>query len=371
MEVRCGSSAARSLSAEPGGRIVAQVRLSGRVWSDSVSWNGSGASFTFPSLPVQGSYSVKVLVRDASGRTTHSDSAFPVPVFSGASTPISLSLRPVLGRILVSLPSIPSSVDSVSASWKGGSSERHATAPRPGSGKTVLRLDSLPVGAAGHLRLRAWNASGDTLFSCDTDATISSQADLSLSLRWTDASGRISIGGSVQAGGEVAATALFPGQDAPDGCLRLEAFSDSGSSDWIRISNPGDSRLSGVVSVSHGTESVSASLSIPAGGSVVLSRVACGDSSLASHRALSGTDLVCGLPLSVSWNSLPALWELRGPSGNVADRALVEDGKDGWPDLNSGSARTLRRRRGQPGADPMAGRSWCSDGSDLPDASCP
>jgi len=368
LRIQGAAAAARSMAAEPGGMLVAQVRIPGRLWTDSVSWTGSGASFSFPSLPTGGSYSVKVFVRDIEGRTTHADSVSPVPVLSGTTTPVELSLRAVLGRIVVASPAVPTAIESLSIAWSGRLASRRSSFPRGSGGRTTLRLDSLPVGDVGRLSLRAWNAAKDTLYLVDTTLSIDAQSDLSLSLRWKDATGSISVQGIVVAGGDLQATALFPGQDSADGSLRFDAFSDSGSADWIRISNPGTARVSGSISVVHGSESWNVAIDLAPGARTVLTRLACTDSSPALHALLSATRPVCGVPLSVSWSSLPAVWEMRSPSGSLADRVMVEDGKDGWPDLNASTARTLRRRAG---ASSMAGRSWCSVGSDDPDGSCP
>lgn len=369
--VQSAPAAARGMFAEPGGRIVAQIRLPGRTWSDSVTWNGSAASFAFPSLPASGCYQVKVLVRDAAGRATHADSAYPVYIRSGSSTSVQLSLRALLGRIVVPMPSVPASVDSLSISWLAGPGFRRTSMARGGSGKTVLRLDSLPVGESGSLSLRAWNKAGDTLFACDTNLAISSQADLSLSLRWVDQSGNLAVGGSILAGGDVQAMALFPGQESPNGSLLFDGFSDSGSADWIRIVNPGSDRVSGLAEIVHGSESWSTRIDLGPGERAVLTRLGCSDSLRSAHPLLSATLPTCGLPLSVSWSSLPSTWELRSPGGALADLVMVEDGKDGWPQLNSGSARTLRRRSGSGGGSSMAGRSWCALATDSPDLSCP
>lgn len=364
-------AAGRALSAEPGSRLVAQIKLPGRTWADSAQWTGaSPASFAFGSIPASGSYCVKVLMRDPAGRITHCDSAYPVSVVSGRSTPVQLELRAVLGKIVVAIPSVPASVESLSISWEANQPRRSVAARGP-SGKTTLRLDSLPVGSTGIIHLRAWGPSKDTLFRCDSSLSVNSQQDQSLSLRWTDATGSIQVSGSVAGGGDVLATALFPADASSDGSLRFLAFSDSGSSDWVRIENPGSQRIAGSVSIVHGSESTTANVDLGPGESLVLSRIACSDTAGPTRPLHEAGLLICGLALSVSWSNLPAVWELRAPSGALADRVMVEDAKDGWPDLNASTARTLRRRTGAAGSDAMAGRSWCADGSDSPTASCP
>ena len=366
-------SAARTLAAEPGGWLVAKIRRPGRTeaWTDSVQWLGSSpTSMTFLGLPEATNYLVSAFYRDAGGRVTHSDSVSPVAILPGISTPVPLALRVLLGRIVISMPTVPATVDSLGISWIGLSGTRRAVVARGTSGKTVLRLDSLPVGSTGATRLRAWNSAGDTLYRCDTVLSIASQADQSLSLRWMEASGSIALAAAILPGGETDATALFPGDEIPNGSLRLLGLSDSSGSDWALIDNPGTGSVTGQITLVHGTESVMATISLAPGATATLSRVSCADATRIDHPLHGAPGLVCGLSLSVAWSSTGTLWELRGPGGTLAERTVVWDGKNGWPDLNSSTARTLRRRRTADGADPMNGRSWCTDGLDDPARPC-
>jgi len=366
-------AAARALAAEPGGWVVARIRRHDHSgsWADSVQWLGSSQiSLSFSNLPEGTDYVVSALYRDAAGRTTHADSASPVAILPGTPTPVALSLKALLGRILITMPSVPATVDTLGIIWNGPTGVRRAVIVRGTSGKTLLRLDSLPVGVTGAAILRAWNAAGDTLYRCDTTITISSQADLSLTLRWVDASGTMALSASILAGGEIDATALFPADAVANGRLRLLGLSDSSNSDWALVGNPGSDSVVGQIILVHGTESVTASVALAPGGMATLSRVSCSDAARTTHPLHGAPGLVCGLSLSVAWSTTGTLWELHAPDGTLAERALVWDGKNGWPDLNSSTARTLRRRSGTDGTDPMAGRSWCADSSDDPLSTC-
>lgn len=339
--------------------------------TDSVQWMGTAAAtLSFHGLPEAANYAVSAFYRDAAGRVTHSDSTSPVAILPGAATPVPLSLHALLGRIVISMPTVPATVDSLGVVWNGPTGTRRAVAARGASGKTVLRLDSLPVGGSGTTRMRAWNTAGDTLYRCDTTVSIASQADQSLALRWQDASGNTALTATVLPGGETDATALFPGDEIPNGSIRLMGLSDSSGADWALVENPGTGPVTGQITLAHGTESVTATLTLAPGALATLSRVSCADASRVDHPLHAAPGLVCGLSLSVAWSSTGTLWELRGPGGALAERVLVWDGRNGWPDLNSGNARTLRRRRGADGADPMSGRSWCADGFDDPSRPC-
>jgi hypothetical protein len=366
--------AARALSAEPGGWLVARIRRQNHtgLWTDSVQWLGSSQiALSVASLPEGTDYVVSAQYRDAAGRTTHADSTLPVAILAGTPTTVPLSLRALMGRIVITMPSVPSTVDSLGISWTGPSGTRRTVIGRGTSGKTVLRLDSLPVGASGATHMRAWNSAGDTLYRCDTTISISSQADQSLTLRWLDASGTILLSASILPGGETDATGLFPDDETATGRIRLLGLSDSSGSDWALVGNPGTDPVVGQITLTHGSESVTASVNLAPGGLATLTRAACSDVARADHPLHAAPGLVCGLSLSVAWSSSGTLWELRGTDGTLAERALVWDGKNGWPDLNSSTSRTLRRRPGSDGADAMAGRSWCTDGSDDPTLACP
>ena len=366
-------SAARTRAAEPGGWVVARIRRQNHTgsWTDSVQWLGSSAiSLSFANLPQGTDYVVSALYRDAAGRATHADSASPVAILPETPTPVALSLKALLGRIVITMPSVPATVDSLGIRWSGSTGVRKAVIVRGTSGKTLLRLDSLPVGVSGAASLRAWNIAGDTLYNCDTTITIASQADLSLTLHWVDASGTITLAASILSGGETDATALFPGDAVATGRLRILGLSDSSNSDWALVGNPGTDSVVGQITLMHGTESVTAAVALAPGGVATLSRVSCSDVARTSHPLHGAPGLVCGLSLSVAWSTTGTLWELHAPDGSLAERSLVWDGKNGWPDLNSTTARTLRRRSGTDGTDPMAGRSWCADSSDNPTRAC-
>ncbi|HNY30926.1 MAG TPA: hypothetical protein PKO15_08560 [Fibrobacteria bacterium] len=366
--------AARTLAVEPGGRLIVELRDPSRrrQWIDSLDWDGGrSANLSFRDIPQGGNYLLVGRYRDGSGRFTHADSLSPLSVSAGEATSARLGLRALVGRLVLGMPSVPATVDSLMATWMEGGRSRRATAGRGTGGRTVLRLDSLPVGTTGAVTLRAWNSQGDTLYSLDTSISVMRDADQSISLVWRDASARPKFLVSALPGGEVDATVRFPGEAAPDGRLRISGLSDSGSSDWILLENPGSDTLRGSWKIAHGTESAVLDAVLPPGGRVVATRAACETVRGTTHALGGVASLVCGVDLPVSWTAPNALWELRDADGDLVDQVFAWDGQNGWPDLNASTARTLRRRSGEVGADAMAGRSWCATASADPAQECP
>lgn len=373
LEVRGTGLAARALAPEPGGRLFAEIRLpsSRPVYRDSVDWNGFGSTtLRVAAIPEGRGYQAIVVYRDPQGLATHADTVRDLEVRRTGNTTASATLRPLLGRIQLSLPSVPSTVDSVGLVWESSGRTLRTEMARGPSGRTVLRLDSLAVGSVGILHVRAWTTSNDTLYFADTSATIASQADQSLSIKLKDARGLLGVVATFLPGGETDAVARFPEESLPSGHLLLAALSDSGSSDWILLSNPSRDSIVGPVRIARGTEILTTDLRLAPGEQTVLTRASCGATGSPSHPLHGVTSLACGLDLSVSWSSSGTLWEIRTPDGRLADQVLVFDGRQGWPDLNTSTSRTARLRTGAPPADASLGRSWCADDRDSPLVAC-
>lgn len=372
--------AGRSQSADPGGVLFVEIAnaTKGLRLRDSTVWSGSsGTSFNFPSLAEGGGYSVRCWYRDPQGFATHGDSIGNIAIARGEDAAVALSLRTLLGKIVLNAPSLPSTVDTLSMVWKSTSSSRSSKASRGTGGRTTLRLDSLPVAVSGTIRLRAWSATGDTLFHLDTTLSLSGDKDLPLALTLQSSRGAVAARIVFSAGGEYDATASFEGEmEQPadqTGRLLLVAFSDSGTADWIGIANPGKD-FSARVRLGKGSTDAQFDLSLPAGELAVVTRVPC--SSIDSAHPLFGTKhLVCGVDDIVVSHSTTggSLWRLRSVDAkDLMDEVLVLDAKQSWPDLNTSSARTTRLSKSWWDAKKNdAGRAWCADGSDAPSGTCP
>jgi hypothetical protein len=372
--------AGRGMKADPGGMLSIEVSNAskGFVARDSSPWTGSvEARLEFPSLPEGTGYVVRASYRDPQGFATHGDSIGGVTLTRGEDRSIALSLRALLGRILLNAPSLPVSVDTLSVSWSSAGVSRKMSTGRGSGGRTTLRLDSLPVATSGTVRLRAWNTSKDTLFHLDTTLALSGDKDLPLALLLQSTRGTILASLGFLDGGEIGATASFEGEpEQPSdqtGRLLLAAFSDSGAADWIGIVNPTKSAFTGRVRLGKGTTDAQFDLNLPAGDMAVVTRAPCAaiDSLHPLHAA---KHLVCGVDDIVVTHSTSggSLWKLRSADASeLLDQVLVLDGKQSWPDLNTSTARTARLSSAWASATSNdAGRAWCADGSDAPAGSC-
>lgn len=367
--------AARHLSPEPGGRLVAEIRSasSRSVYKDSLDWSGVGAAtLRLSTIAEGGGYQAVLRYRDPDGRTTHADTLRDLIVRRGTNTQAEFTLKPLLGRLQLTVPTAPVAIDTLGLTWESLGRVVRTKAVRGPSGRTLLRLDSLAVGSQGKLQVRAWNAAGDTLYYADTSTSILSEADQSVSIKLLDARGQIALLASFLAGGETNAVVSFPDDPVATGTLVLAALSDSGSSDWILLQNLSGDSVSGPARISRGTESFSVPLRLGPGERTVLTRAPCAAVAATSHVLHTTPGLVCGLEsVSVSWSSTGTLWEVRTPDDQLADQIVVIDGRHGWPDLNSTTARTVRRRANATPLDAAAGRSWCADAQDSPLVHCP
>lgn len=372
--------AARNLSADAGGMLFVEVSNATKAATsrDSSVWTGNvSTTFNFPALVEGSGYVVRAWYRDPQGFTTHGDSVGGLRLARGENASVTLALRAMLGKIILTAPALPASIDTISMAWTSPSASRRTVAVRGSGGRTILRLDSLPIGVSASLRLRAWNASRDTLFHLDTSVKLSSDHDLPLSLSLQSSRGTIATALGFRAGGEIDATASFAGEaDQPTsqtGRLLLVAFSDSGAADWIGIHNPRNEPFSGRVRLGKGSSEAQFALSIPAGEDAVVTRAPC--AAIDSLHPLHGAAyLVCGIDEITVTHSTSggSLWKLRDADGtSMLDEVLVLDGKQSWPDLNTSSARTARLRADWKSATSNdAGRAWCADGSDSPSDTC-
>lgn len=373
--------AARGAGADAGGKLLVRVSnpVRGIALRDSLVWSGtSDGVLSFPNLPEGAGYAVQAWYRDPSGITSHGDSLGGLRISRGEAAQARLLLRPLQGKILVNAPVLPAGIDTLGALWTCDGASRSTSAGRGTGGRTSLRLDSLEIGKSATLRLRAWNASGDTLYHLDTSLVLSDDRDMALSLVLGSSRGQILASLSFQGGGEIAATASFAGEaDQPSsqtGRLVLVAFSDSGAMDWIGIRNPGPA-FSGRVRLGKGSADAQFDLDLPAGATAVATRAPCAAVADSKHPLHGSRNLVCGLDDIVVTHSTSggSYWKLRDASGAVLhDAVLVLDAKQSWPDLNTGSARTARLRPDWSSSFLNdAGRGWCADDSDDAEASCP
>ncbi len=373
--------AAREAAADPGGILVVEVvqPTRGILRRDSMTWTGIGSgTLSFTNLPEGPEYRVRSWYRDPQGFTTHGDSLVGLTLARGQIAHAQLELKALLGKIVLNAPAVPAGVDSLGMAWTSVGVRRAAQALRGSGGRTMLRLDSLPVGQQGTLRLRAWNTAGDTLFHLDTVLALSGDADLPLSLSLQNSRGQIAASLVLRPGGELDATASFSGEpEQPShqtGRLVLTAFSDSGAADWIAIHNPGPA-FTGRVRLGKGPADAQFDLDLPAGGTAVVTRAPCAAVQAADHALRSVAGLVCGIDDAVVTHSTSggSFWKLRDAATlELFDGVLVLDGKQSWPDLNTAGARTARvRSTWSSSLANDAGLAWCADGSDSPATSCP
>lgn len=372
-------SAGRSLSMEPGGRLVVDL-LNPRLGvhrADSTSWSGQeAADLAFAALPEGEGYSIRCRYRDPLGFLTHADSLGGLRLGRGEAARVAMLLHPLLGKIFLNAPALPASVDTLGIVWSREGARREAKVPRGPGGRTMLRLDSLPVAKSGMASVRAWTRSGDTLFHLDTLLTLSGDKDLPLALSMQNSRGDFAVAFGSIPGGELDITASFPGESGSSasqtGRLLLSSFSDSGASDWIGIYNPGPS-FSGWVRLGKGNGDALLRLDLPAGQEAIATRAPCSALEDTTHVLHGRHHLLCAIEEAIVTHSASggSFWKMRDSSGEVLfDAVYVLDGRQGWPDLNSSDANTVRMKGSA--RDPFlndVGRSWCVD-SGIPESVC-
>ena len=364
--------------AEPGGKIL--LSLSNPtvplLREDTLVWDGTDTLHAgFESLPVAAGYRLVARYLDARGIVTYADSTATFPLSRAEALPLQLLLRPVLGKIYLQFPLIPEAVDSLGIWATSGALTWSSRAVRLAGGKALLRLDSLPLGAPLAIHLRAWTAAGDTLYFLDSATTLRSGDEQSYAWDFVSALSRTTLDISFALGGETSVQVGFSSATAlpsrQTGRLLLTAFSDSGKSDWLRISNPGAEAYVGKVRIAHGTMDSMLTVNVAAGGDQIVT-TATPDLLTAGHPLQGAAALSSGIA-SVTWStSGGVVWKLTDSAGGVLfDLVYATPGKNGWPALSaSGRRSAFLRASGRAALLNDVGSRWCGVASDSPTFLC-
>jgi hypothetical protein len=372
-------SATVAARAEPGGRIL--LSLSNPtvplLREDTLVWDGTDTLHAgFESLPVAAGYRLVARYLDARGIVTHADSTATFALSRAEALPLRLLLRPVLGKVYLQFPLIPEAVDSLGIWATNGSLAWSSRTVRLAGGKALLRLDSLPLGIPLAIRLRAWNAAGDTLYFLDSATTLLSGDEQSYAWDFVSALARATLGIGFVLGGETSVQVGFPSATAlpshQTGRLLLTAFSDSGRSDWLRISNPDSEVFAGMVHLSRGSIDSLLAVHLAPGAELIVT-IAGSDQLGPSEHPLHGVATLTSGIASVSWStSGGVVWKLSDSTGTTLfDLVYVTPGKNGWPILStSGRHTALLRAAGRTALFNDVGSRWCGSTSDSPLAAC-
>jgi hypothetical protein len=366
--------------AEAGGKLV--VSLVNPVLvvnrTDTTAWDGSDTlRCAFEGLMPGAGYRLVAQYIDARGVTSHRDSIGPFALGRAEELPFALRLQAVLGKVLLQFPAIPEGIDSLCLSIQQGTGRWSTRIARPSAGRGSLRIDSLPLGVALKAHLRAWTQAGDTLYFLDTGLTLDTDADMALAWSLGSALARTQGNLAFLAGGEASGLVGFAGAaplpSAQTGRLLFTGFSDSGQSDWVRLTNPGATDFEGTVRIARGTIDTVLSLALAPGQSRILTRASADQMSAAMHP-LRGSAAISASVATVTWSSTGgSVWSLSSGDGSVLfDMVHVLPGKNGWPSLNTSNHRTayLRPENATAMAND-AGSGWCSPASDDPAGTCP
>jgi len=372
------TSASVAARAEPGGKIL--LSLSNPtvplVREDTLAWDGTDTlRASFESLPVAAGYRLVARYLDARGIVTHADSTATFALTRAEVLPLQLLLRPVLGKIYLQFPSIPETVDSLGIWATSGSLSWNSRTVRLAGGKALLRLDSLPLGTPLAIHLRAWNAAGDTLYFLDSATTLLSGEEQSYAWDFVSALSRTALGISFALGGETSVQVGFSSvatlPSSQTGRLLLTAFSDSGKSDWLRISNPGGEAYVGKVRIAHGTIDSVLAVNVAVGGDQIVTTAT--PDQLTVEHPLQGLSALSSGIASVTWStSGGVVWKLTDSAGGVLfDLVYVTPGKNGWPALTaSGRRSAFLRASGRTALLNDVGSRWCAVAGDSPTFLC-
>jgi hypothetical protein len=203
---------------------------------------------TLSGVPVGSGRRIAVMTVNTAGEVIHKDSAgvHTVKVEPNVLTVLSVALVPLKGSVYVQLAGIPTSVDSLVASFteSNGTTYRTSVVRSP---KVYLSLDGISHGSKGTLVVAGITVAGDTLYKASKECTIDARSGMTIQLTFNGSPGGLSITGTLQLPGATIATGSMgsaPVAETERGDLIItEIMYAANDSEYIEVYNPQEQKL--------------------------------------------------------------------------------------------------------------------------------
>jgi hypothetical protein len=276
---------------------------------------------------------------DKAGAVIHIDSIAHKGIRIDAQnvTPLTVMLIPAVGSIYLQLENIPTSVDSVFATFASSGSQPWVVRAKRAS-KMYLSLEKIPHSTHGVLNVAAVDSKLDTLYVASNELTFNACTMENIVLNFSTAPGQLSFAMGVVMPGITnvsGSIAIVDTQMIETGELLIaEIMYAANDSEYIEVYNPGESdRSYDTIFVDlDGTKRLFTGITVAAKKTVVFGRI-----------ILPWTD-VChtttgALDLSGSGNWIT----LRGKDGRILDRVIFTGGSNAqeWPNVSGKRAIVL------------------------------
>ena len=294
---------------------------------------------TVQGVPAGTDRTVNVFTVDKAGAVIHIDtiSHKGIRIDAQSVTPLTVMLVPAVGSIYLQLENIPTSVDSVFATFASSGSQSWVVRAKRAS-KMYLSLEKIPHNTHGLLNVTAVDSMRDTLYVASSEFTFNACAMENVVLNFSTAPGQLSLEMGVVMPGITnvsGSIAIVDTQVIETGELLItEIMYAANDSEYIEVYNPGETDRSydTIIVDLDGTNRVFTNVTIPVKKTFVFGRI-----------LLPWTD-VCHATASALDLSGNGNWiTLRGKDKRIIDRVVFTGGSNSqeWPNVSGKRAIVL------------------------------
>lgn len=202
---------------------------------------------TFPGIPSGSNRKITVTTVDKSGFTVHVDSvgSRTVRIYPGSVSDVNAVLVPAVGSIYLQIAGIPTSVDSIFASFVSNDTSWVVHVAR--NTRVFISIDKIPNKTKGTLYVSGVGSGGDTIYTASRDLTFNALSNSSVTLEFKGLPGNLSLNLSIYDPGITLVSGSMDGlniADSESGILFItELMYKVDKAEYVEIYNPGTDSL--------------------------------------------------------------------------------------------------------------------------------
>ena len=202
---------------------------------------------TFPGIPSGSNRKITVTTVDKSGFKVHVDSvgSRTVRIYPGSVSDVNAVLVPAVGSIYLQIAGIPTSVDSIFASFVSKDTSWVVHTGR--NTRVFISIDKIPNKTKGTLYVSGVGPGGDTIYTASRDLTFNALSNSSVTLEFKGLPGNLSLNLSIYDPGITLVSGSMDGlniADTESGILFItELMYKVDKAEYVEIYNPGTDSL--------------------------------------------------------------------------------------------------------------------------------
>jgi hypothetical protein len=296
-------------------------------------------SDTISRIPSGSNRQVTVYTVDKAGSIIHTDTVShrALRIDPNATTQLTVVLIPAVGSIYLQLENIPTSVDSIFASFTADNKTVWGVKAKR-STKLYLAIDKIPHNTHGILFVAAVDTLRDTLYSATKELTFNAVSMQNISLTFSATPGQVTLSMTVILPGVTSATGNIAAPESlvvESGELMItEIMYAANDSEYIEVYNPSgtDQSFDSLYFDIDGTYRLFTNIIVRAGQAFVFGR-----------RLLPWTDAAHSVASALDLSSGGNWITLRKKNGAIMDRVVFTGGSNGleWPNVSGKTAIVL------------------------------